>query len=35
LAALGYTNIREYGEGKKGWVDAGLPLETAAAEKAG
>jgi rhodanese-related sulfurtransferase len=27
LAALGYTNVREYRDGKKDWVDAGLPME--------
>jgi hypothetical protein len=27
LAALGYTNVREYVEGKKDWREAGLPLE--------
>ncbi len=24
---MGYTNIREYKEGKKDWMDAGLPWE--------
>jgi rhodanese-related sulfurtransferase len=28
LAALGYTNVRGYTEGKKGWLDAGLPYES-------
>jgi len=23
---MGYTNVREYAEGKKDWIDAGLPL---------
>jgi rhodanese-related sulfurtransferase len=27
LAAQGYTNVREYVEGKKDWREAGLPLE--------
>jgi rhodanese-related sulfurtransferase len=27
LAALGYTNLRHYVEGKEDWVRAGLPLE--------
>jgi rhodanese-related sulfurtransferase len=27
LLALGYRNVRHYAEGKKDWVDAGLPLE--------
>jgi len=28
LAALGYSNVREYVEGKQDWVEAGLPVET-------
>lgn len=24
---MGYTNVREYGEGKKAWIAAGLPVE--------
>jgi rhodanese-related sulfurtransferase len=31
LAALGYTNVREYEEGKQDWIDAGLPTEGARA----
>ena len=27
LVALGYTNVREYHEGKQDWIDAGLPVE--------
>jgi rhodanese-related sulfurtransferase len=27
LQALGYTNVREYVEGKEDWVNAGLPVE--------
>jgi rhodanese-related sulfurtransferase len=27
LAAMGYANVREYGEGKKAWIAAGLPVE--------
>jgi rhodanese-related sulfurtransferase len=27
LAAMGYTNIRDYAEGKQGWIEAGLPTE--------
>src|SRR3954471_1550714 len=27
LAALGYTDVRKYAEGKQDWEDAGLPLE--------
>jgi rhodanese-related sulfurtransferase len=30
LDALGYGDVREYGEGKQDWVEAGLPLESAA-----
>lgn len=26
LAALGYTDVRKYAEGKEGWQQAGLPL---------
>ncbi len=28
LAALGYTNVRDYADGKQDWIDAGLPTET-------
>ena len=24
---MGYSNVRDYAEGKAGWVDAGLPVE--------
>jgi rhodanese-related sulfurtransferase len=27
LAGLGYTNVRDYHEGKAEWIDAGLPVE--------
>jgi rhodanese-related sulfurtransferase len=27
LIALGYTNVRDYHEGKQDWVDAGLPTK--------
>lgn len=27
LAANGYTNIRDYTEGKQDWIAAGLPIE--------
>ncbi len=27
LAAMGYTNVRKYAEGKQDWREAGLPLE--------
>ena len=30
LAAMGYTNVRKYAEGKQDWTEAGLPLETGA-----
>lgn len=23
---MGYTNVRDYEEGKQGWTDAGLPV---------
>jgi rhodanese-related sulfurtransferase len=26
---MGYTNVRDYVEGKEGWMDAGLPTESA------
>ena len=26
MAALGYTNVRDYSEGKEDWIRAGLPL---------
>lgn len=31
LARLGYTNVRDYAEGKAEWVAAGLPTESSAA----
>lgn len=34
LIALGYTNVREYAEGKEDWVNAGLPVERGAAAPA-
>ena len=34
LAALGYRNVREYHEGKAGWIAAGLPIESGAAAAA-
>lgn len=27
LAAMGYTNVAEYEEGKQDWIEAGLPIE--------
>jgi rhodanese-related sulfurtransferase len=27
LVELGYPNVHHYVEGKRGWVEAGLPLE--------
>jgi len=29
LAAIGYKNVRDYAEGKRGWIAANLPLEGA------
>jgi rhodanese-related sulfurtransferase len=34
LRALGYTNVRKYAEGKQDWTEAGLPIETEAAQVA-
>jgi rhodanese-related sulfurtransferase len=28
LRKLGYVNVREYAEGKAGWIAAGLPVDT-------
>jgi rhodanese-related sulfurtransferase len=28
LRKLGYTDVRDYAEGKQGWREAGLPLES-------
>jgi len=28
LRKMGYSNVYEFTEGKKGWMEAGLPLET-------
>jgi rhodanese-related sulfurtransferase len=28
LAALGYTNVKDYAGGKQDWMDAGLPTES-------
>lgn len=28
LAAMGYTNVAEYEEGKQDWIEAGLPIES-------
>jgi rhodanese-related sulfurtransferase len=30
LAAMGYTNVTHYPEGKQGWMEAGLPVEKSA-----
>ena len=30
LVALGYTDVREYAEGKADWIEAGLPVEAGA-----
>jgi hypothetical protein len=24
---MGYINVRDYAEGKQGWIEAGLPIE--------
>ncbi len=34
LSQLGYTNVREYAEGKQDWIDAGLPTEPSRASRA-
>ncbi len=34
LVALGYTNVRDYHEGKEDWVAADLPVETGPARQA-
>ena len=34
LHRMGYANAVEYVEGKQDWVEAGLPLETVATQKA-
>jgi rhodanese-related sulfurtransferase len=34
LLELGYTNVRDYHEGKAEWVEAGLSTESGAAAKA-
>lgn len=34
LAALGYSHVREYVEGKQDWVESGLPTEGAEAQAA-
>lgn len=33
LRGLGYTSVYEYAEGKKGWKEAGLPLEISGGAK--
>lgn len=35
LDALGYENVYDYEEGKRGWISAGLPTESGAVSKAG
>jgi hypothetical protein len=25
---MGYTNVRDYAEGKQDWIDVGLPIES-------
>lgn len=34
LTELGYRNVREYAEGKRDWIEAGLPVEREAAAAA-
>ena len=34
LLELGYTNVRDYHEGKAEWLEAGLPTESGATAKA-
>jgi len=34
LAKLGYTNVREYAEGKQDWIEAGLLIERGTAAPA-
>ncbi len=34
LRSLGYVNAREYVDGKKDWIEAGLPVETSAQRQA-
>jgi rhodanese-related sulfurtransferase len=34
LIQLGYTNVRDYHEGKADWIEAGLPVERGAAGRA-
>ena len=35
LNELGYTNVRDYHEGKAEWIEAGLPTESGAAASVG
>ena len=34
LAELGYTDVRDYHEGKADWIEAGLPVESGLAARA-
>jgi rhodanese-related sulfurtransferase len=34
LAETGYTNVRDYHEGKADWIEAGYPVESGAANQA-
>lgn len=34
LRSLGYTNVREYVDGKKDWIEAGLAVEAATQRRA-
>ncbi len=35
LRSLGYVDAREYVDGKKDWIEAGLPVETSVRRQAG
>lgn len=35
LSQLGYTDVRDYHEGKQDWIEAGLPTESGAARAVG
>ena len=35
LRSLGYTNAREYVDGKRDWIEAGLPVESSVKRQAG
>ena len=35
LRSMGYANAREYIDGKKDWIEAGLPVEASPQRRAG